>query len=101
MLLNLEISARCYKAELFYDVVKSKRRHWFAVTLSFTPCGDCQSEFYLRRLEESKESGSEIYLFQGSWRENNYIPQGFILHELEMLHLHHLAVICFCYKIYI
>ena len=28
-------SARCYKAELFYDVVKSRRRHWLAVTLSF------------------------------------------------------------------
>ena len=27
---------RCYKAELFYNVVKSKRRHWFVVTLSFT-----------------------------------------------------------------
>ena len=28
--------ARCYKTELFYNVVKSKRRHWFVVTLSFT-----------------------------------------------------------------
>ena len=37
-------SARCYKAELFYDVVESKRRHWFAVTLSFTPCGDRQTD---------------------------------------------------------
>ena len=40
-------SARCYEAELFYDVVKSKRRHWLAVTLSFTPCGDRQTDFYL------------------------------------------------------
>ena len=39
-------SARCYEAELFYDVVKSKRRHWLAVTLSFTPCGDRQTDFY-------------------------------------------------------
>ena len=29
-----------------YDVVKSKRRHWLAVTLSFTPCGDRQTDFY-------------------------------------------------------
>ena len=27
--------ARCYKAELLYNVVKSKRRNWFVVTLSF------------------------------------------------------------------
>ena len=26
--------------------VKSKRRHWIAVTLSFTPCGDRQTDFY-------------------------------------------------------
>ena len=39
-------SARCYKAELFYDVVKSKKRHWLAVTLSFTPCGDRQTDFF-------------------------------------------------------
>ena len=26
--------------------MKSKRRHWFAVTLSFTPCGDHQADFY-------------------------------------------------------
>ena len=39
-------SARCYKVELFYDVVKSKRRHWFAVTLSFMPCGGHQTDFY-------------------------------------------------------
>ena len=38
-------SARCYEAELFYDVVKSKR-HWLAVTLSFTPCGNRQTDFY-------------------------------------------------------
>ena len=31
-----------------YDVVKSKRRHWLAVTLSFTPCGDRQTDFYKR-----------------------------------------------------
>ena len=31
---------------LNYDVVKSKRRHWFAVTLSFMPCGDHQTDFY-------------------------------------------------------
>ena len=29
-----------------YDVVKSKRRHWLAVTLSFTPCGDRQTDIY-------------------------------------------------------
>ena len=29
-----------------YDIVKSKRRHWLAVTLSFTPCGDRQTDFY-------------------------------------------------------
>ena len=29
-----------------HDVVKSKRRHWLAVTLSFTPCGDRQTDFY-------------------------------------------------------
>ena len=26
--------------------MKSKRRHWLAVTLSFTPCGDRQTDFY-------------------------------------------------------
>ena len=31
---------------IHYDVVKSKRRHWLAVTLSFTPCGDRQIDFY-------------------------------------------------------
>ena len=30
-----------------YDVVKSKRRHWLAVTLSFTPCGDRQTDVYV------------------------------------------------------
>ena len=34
-----------------YDVVKSKRRHWLAVTLSFKPCGDCQTDFYFILLE--------------------------------------------------
>ena len=29
---------------ILYDVVKSKRRHWLAVTLSFTPCGDRQNK---------------------------------------------------------
>ena len=29
-----------------YDVVKSKRRYWLAVTLSFTPCGDRQTDVY-------------------------------------------------------
>ena len=28
-------SARCYKGDLFYDVVESKRRHWFGVTTSY------------------------------------------------------------------
>ena len=25
---------------------KVKRRHWLAVTLSFTPCGDRQTDYY-------------------------------------------------------
>ena len=47
-------SARCYKAELFYDVVDSKRRHWFAVTLSFTPFGDRQTDLY-KRLSDDRQ----------------------------------------------
>ena len=34
------------KAELFYHVVKPKRRHSFAVTLTFMPCGDCKTDIY-------------------------------------------------------
>ena len=37
--------ARCFKAKLFYYVGKSKRRHKFPVFLSFTPCGDRQTDF--------------------------------------------------------
>ena len=34
------------KSSFVYDVVKSKRKYQFAVTLSFTPCGDRQTDFY-------------------------------------------------------
>ena len=44
--LNLE-NIYIYIYIYIYDVVKSKRRHWLAVTLSFTPCGDRQTDFYV------------------------------------------------------
>ena len=34
---------------VFYDVVESKRRYWFAVTLTFTPCDDRQTDFYYKK----------------------------------------------------
>ena len=42
-------NVQCYKAELFYNGLKSKRRHKFAVTVDFTPRGDRQTDFYLNK----------------------------------------------------
>ena len=51
--LYMYLSIQCYICLYYiiclyylYNVVKSKRRHWLAVTLSFTPCGDRQTDFY-------------------------------------------------------
>ena len=45
-----------------YDVVKSKRRHWLAVTLSFTPCGDrfIYLSMYLSNLSIQSMSGLKV-----------------------------------------
>ena len=67
-----------------YDVVKSKRRHWLAVTLSFTPCGDRQTDFKSRKallysIEHSLPSKTllqviiYIYIYICCWRKKQRI----------------------------
>ena len=58
-----------------YDVVKSKRRHWFAVTLSFTLCGDRQTDRHLQLMKShnGKEKRNSPQSLAGSPAETRVL----------------------------